>query len=642
MSTSRFDSGIQLLDKVVIQLNNLEKFSPIRDVSFVYFNCKSILQLEKLKKHPLVKNILVVSDMKFRSNKLLTISPSNWEKNKEELMKLTKNSFVIDEDRPMTPEEYYQTLQEFSQYYPMVLLFATQKLKKPDISKVGFSSYTEDTIYCNINKKIKEFGVYHFNSFSDLDSKIMEVSGLKSIRTGKNIFGKKSGPEVSLSGKTSPTRQEPEEATFDFLLGLPSPTGKPKLNKYKEPTSKQWLQEFYEYLRELLKRIFPEKKQNLIPKILTNDTIKNNWIPCFTHFTANPNPGKNYESVETIGDKTLGYCFRFYLKEREPMITEARLTNLDKEYFSTKFQSKVGKAMKLTDWTIICGINPERSNISEDLMEAFFGTIDLLLYKLCGTMGHGALVTYNFMKLVFDEIDFVEEEKKDTLDDKTYVSQFFKNQAFRIPAKFNYTLINKPSEIPDELWEKIVKDINKKIVPDGYNKVIINRDSKDAPGIETKVTGRPDGKTTVTVTILKEYAELARNYGIDIPAKDVVIGKAFSNIKKNAEKEAYRQAKDFMIEHGMTAGVRDTLKKEKKSAGLADLDMVYEKALQTYPLLSGEPYVTRGKNIKVSGQDVVVYQIIGEEESGRKISIFTLPSQDKAFEQGVIDAYLSS
>jgi len=642
MSTSRFDSGIQLLDKVVIQLNNLEKFSPIRDVSFVYFNCRSILQLEKLKKHPLVKNILVVSDMKFRSNKLLTISPPNWEKNKEELMKMTRNSFLIDEDRPMTPEEYYQTLQEYSQYYPMVLLFATQKLKKPDIGKVGYSSYVEDTIYCNINKKIKDFGVYHFNSFSELDSKIMEVSGLKSIRTGKNIFGKKSGPEVSLSSKTSPVRQEQEEATFDFLLGLPSPTSKPKLNKYKEPTSKQWLQEFYEYLRELLKRIFPEKKQNLIPKILTNDTIKNNWIPSFTHFTANPNPGKNYESVETIGDKTLGYCFRFYLKEREPMITEARLTNLDKEYFSTKFQSKVGKAMKLTDWTIICGINPERSNISEDLMEAFFGTIDLLLYKLCGTMGHGALVTYNFMKLVFDEIDFLEEEKKDTLDDKTYVSQFFKNQAFRIPAKFNYTLINKPSEIPDELWEKVVKDINKKIVPDGYNKVIIKRDSKDAPGIETKVTGRPDGKTTVTITVLKEYAELAKKYGFDIPAEDVIIGKAYGNIKKNAEKEAYRQAKDFMIEHGMTAGVRDTLKKEKKSAGLTNLDMVYEKALQTYPKLAEEPYVNRGKNIKVSGQDVVVYQIIGEEENGRKISIFTLPSQDKAFEQGVIDAYLSS
>ena len=642
MSSSRFDSGISLLNKVVIQLNNLEKFAPIKDVSFVYFNCKSILQLEKLKKHPLTKNILVVSDMKFHSNKLLTISPSNWEKNKEELMKLTRNSFIIDEDREMTTEQYYQQLQEYNKYYPMVLLFSTQKLKKTEIGKVGFSSYLEDTIYCNINKKIKEFSVYHFANFSDLDSKITEVSGLKSIRTGKNIYGKKSGPEVSLSKETGPPVQEQEEVSFDFLIGLPSPTSKQKLNKYKEPTSKSWLQEFHDYLRELLKRIFPEKKQNLIPKILTNETIKNNWIPCFTHFTANPNPGRNYESVETIGDKTLGYCFRFYLKEREPMITEARLTNLDKEYFSTKFQSKVGKAMKLTDWVIVSGIPQDRSDVSEDLMEAFFGTIDLLLFKLCGTMGHGALVTYNFMKLVFDEIDFLEEEKRDSLDDKTYVGQFFKNQAFRIPAKFNYTLINRPSEIPEELWEDIVKNINKKIVPEGYNKVIIKRDSKDSPGIEIKVTGRPDGKTTVTVTILKEYAELARKYGIDIPNKDVVIGKAYGNIKKNAEKEAFKQAKNFLLEHGMTKQWKDTLTKEKKSAVLTNLDLVYEKALETYPNLISEPYVTRGKNIKISGQDVVVYQIIGEDDKGRKISIFTLPSQDKAFEQGVIDAYLSS
>jgi hypothetical protein len=279
---------------------------------------------------------------------------------------------------------------------------------------------------------------------------------------------------------------------------------------------------------------------------------------------------------------------------------------------------------------------------TEDLMEAFFGTIDMLLYKICDSIGHGVVVTYNFMKLLFDDIEFIEEEKRDTLDDKTYVSQFFKNQAFRIPTKFNYTLINKPAEIPDELWEDIVKNINKKIVPDGYNKVIIKRDSKDTPGVEIKVTGRPDGKTTVTITILKEYSELARKYGIDIPAKDIVIGKAYSNTKKIAEKEAFKQAKNFLLEHGMTRQWQTSLTKEKKSSVLSNLDMVYEKALQTYPNLVGEPYVSRGKQMKVSGQDVIVYQIIGEDDTGRKISIFTLPSQDKAFEQGVIDAYLSS
>ncbi len=84
MSSSRFDSGITLLDKVVIQLNNLEKFTQIKNVSFVYFNCKNILQLEKLKKHPLTKNILVVSDMKFRNDRLLTVSMENWEEHKEE------------------------------------------------------------------------------------------------------------------------------------------------------------------------------------------------------------------------------------------------------------------------------------------------------------------------------------------------------------------------------------------------------------------------------------------------------------------------------------------------------------------------------------------------------------------------------
>tara|TARA_R110002126_G_scaffold121288_2_gene262762 strand:- start:735 stop:2675 length:1941 start_codon:yes stop_codon:yes gene_type:complete len=645
MSTSRFDSGITLLDKVVIQLNNLEKFTQIKNVSFVYFNCKSIIQLEKLKKHPLTKNILVVSDMKFRTDRILTVSMENWEKHKPDFLQLTKNSFVIDEDRQLEPDIYYQTLKDYSSYYPMILLFASEKLKKTEITKSGYTAYLEDTIYCNINKNFKDFTSFSIEDFKQLDMKIQEISGLKSVRIGRNVYGKKSGPAVTLD-RVSPTsgrkmEEDEEEANFDFLRGLPSPTVPKKLNKYKKPNSKQWLQEFYQYLKELMKRFFPENRMGMIDKILTNDTLQKNWIPCFTHFTANPNPGENYESVETIGDVTIGYCFKFYIKEREPLASESRISNLNQMFMSKKFQSKVAKEMKLQEWLITCGIPQDRMDNNEDLLEALCGTIDTLLYKKSGSIGYGTIIIYNLIKMLFDGKEFKKETNRNTDPDRTFVQQIFSGQAFRIPSKFNYTLIDPPKEFPEELWEKLVKDINKKVVPEGYNPVVIERDSKDHRGIEVKNVSRPDGRVTVTVTILKAYAEIAKKYGIDLPAKDIEIGKSTKNTKKIAEKEAFAQAKDYLIEKGMTREWKDSQTKKKKSSVLNNMDMVYEKALEEYPDLIGEPTVERTKTLKISGQDVTVYQIVGKDETGRLIPIFTLTSQDKAYEQGVIDTYLS-
>ena len=643
MSSSRFDSGITLLDKVVIQLNNLEKFTQIKNVSFIYFNCKSLIDLEKLKKHPLVKNILVVSYMKFRTDRILTMSMENWEKHKEELYQLTKNSFIIDGNRQLNPEGYYQILSEYSDYYPMVLLFAMEKLKKSEITKTGFTSYNEDNIYCNINKNFKNFTSFEIPDFQKLDLKIQEVSGLKSVRIGKNIYGKKKGPSVTLD-RVSPTRvteEEEEEANFGFLKGLPSPTVPKKLNKYKKPNSKQWLQEFYQYLKELMKRFFPENRIGLIDKILTNDTIQKNWIPCFTHFTANPNPGENYESVETVGDVTIGYCFKFYIKEREPLASEARISNLNQMFMSKKFQSKVAKEMKLQEWLITCGIPQDRMDNNEDLLEALCGTIDTLLYKKSGSVGYGTIIIYNLIKMLFDGREFKKETNRNTDPDRTFVQQIFSGQAFRIPSKFNYTLIDPPKEFPEELWGKLVKDINKKVVPEGYNPVIIERDSKDHRGIEVKNMIRPDGKVTIIVTILKQYADIARKYGIDLPSKDIEIGKSTKNTKKIAEKEAFAQAKAYLISKGMTKEWKDSQTKKKKSSVLNNTDLVYEKALEEYPNLAGEPTVERTKTLKISGQDVTVYQIIGKDETGRLIPIFTLTSQDKAYEQGVIDTYLS-
>ena len=64
-------------------------------------------------------------------------------------------------------------------------------------------------------------------------------------------------------------------------------------------------------------------------------------MACFTHVTANPNGNKNYEALESLGDKTMGYCFKFYVKFKEPSADASRINNLDQKYMSKDFQSKL-------------------------------------------------------------------------------------------------------------------------------------------------------------------------------------------------------------------------------------------------------------------------------------------------------------
>ena len=123
---------------------------------------------------------------------------------------------------------------------------------------------------------------------------------------------------------------------------------------------------------------------------------------------------------------------------------------------SKNFQSKLSNMMNLNKWLIVDGIPVDRMDNSEDLLEAFCGTIDNLLYIRKGTLGLGVIAIYNLMKLLFDDINFPEESDISSDPDKTYVQQFFSGQAFRIIEKQQYTNLRRPKEIPEKIWGTIV------------------------------------------------------------------------------------------------------------------------------------------------------------------------------------------
>lgn len=646
MSLLEFKNGMMIFDKIIMEIGNLNKFTTFENVTFLYFGCEDLQKLEFLRSHPLTKNIIVVSDIKFSRNNVITMKNETWKENRENLLELTRNCIVINENKELALEETYSFLKMCSKYYPIVSFFSDKKIKKSETKKIGFSTHTGQDFFCNINNNLKEFKKYHTENYEDVKKIIKQEEDLMSVDKEKllpeNI--KKSEVPINIKNQLSPRRFDntSTEEEFSFLNGVKSPTVKNVLDKYNVPSSKKWRQEFYEYLKDLLSRIFPKDRLKLIDVVLNNETLKESWIPCFTHFTANPNPGENYEAVETIGDVTMGYCFKFYIAQRERLADQARISNLNQKYMSKIFQSKVAKKMKLPEWLISCGINSDRMDNNEDLLEAFCGTIDQILYEKSEKMGLGVIVIYNFLSLLFANIKFEKEEKENTDPDRTFVDQLFSGQVFRQPVKFHYTLIKRPKEIPEDTWEKIIQNMNSNYLePEGIHPAIIKRDTTDHPGIVSESTVSKNGKVTTTISILKEYAVIARKLGIDIPAREIIIGQASRSVKKIAEKEAYSQAKEYVVGKGMTKEWKEKLKKKNKTLVLENMGDVLEKVKRKFPEVINIS-IERPKTMKVNGIDCVVYQIVGEDKNGKKISIFTLPSQDKAYEQEVINEYLIS
>jgi dsRNA-specific ribonuclease len=160
----------------------------------------------------------------------------------------------------------------------------------------------------------------------------------------------------------------------------------------------------YTILAVLTEGMLERKEQdNFIKNIVNKETMKT-WISCFTHKTYDPNEGKNYETLESVGDKILSYTFKTYLYDRFPDISASQLNNLDQQYMSTHYQSIISEKLRLTEWLRVGGDVPRSSEkIREDLLESFFGTLDTVMIKNKKFgLGFGARLCMNFIRKVFN------------------------------------------------------------------------------------------------------------------------------------------------------------------------------------------------------------------------------------------------
>ena len=397
---------------------------------------------------------------------------------------------------------------------------------------------------------------------------------LKCVRVIK--FSKREGKEVDFELSkpilTAPSRKERTVPTPENIQSLNVSFLGEVGSKY--PAKKEYTdKELYKYLYELISKFLEKDK---IPAILNKETIKC-WRTCFTHVSYDPNYDNNYETLESVGDKILSYTFKTYLYQRFPDISASQLNNLDQHYMSTHLQSFVSAKMGLTNWLRVKGEVPLNSEkIREDVLEAFFGTIDTIFNKRFG-FGFGAKTCMKFIEKLFDF-----ELNRDIEPSKTFVFQIFE----RLGARQGIT------------------SSTEQVVVDG-----------DITGWQTKII------------INEEGLDVFRKYGKDL-GMTPKMWSVKKMTKKPTEQAAFNEAMYYLLQQGISAKWVQSIKRDTvidTQIGRDRYDTVLKRARQIDSQIKSidiqETY--RSKPAKT------VFQIIGVKEN-KKIVLYSMSSyQDK-------------
>jgi dsRNA-specific ribonuclease len=290
------------------------------------------------------------------------------------------------------------------------------------------------------------------------------------------------------------------------------------------------------------------------------------WAKAFTHETFSRE--YNYESLETMGDAVLKYCFPKLLFERFPDITPGKITNLRNFYMSKVFQASVSQKLKLSSWI---RISTERITISvhEDLFESFFGALDHVGDSI--EPGMGSVLSMNFLRFIFR--DFVFDKNREELNSKTKINQ----TARRLK------------------W--------------GENGI-------------TETSTEKNGIHTMTITVSEEGLRYLRDHGMGI---ENPLGVGTGTSQAQASENAYSEADRKFTEIGLTMKLVDRLRAEivmNEVASLPQGEEVVKQALRKVAEFSPQAYI-HFEIVRSSSNlaETIVQMIIWiSEENSRKIS----------------------
>src|SRR3990167_1028333 len=199
----------------------------------------------------------------------------------------------------------------------------------------------------------------------------------------------------------------------------------------------QWVNGLVTFLKSLLRKIFGDNYADLL---LNKKTIPI-WIKTFTH--QDVDPVNNYETLEFMGDKTLGSAFALYMLRNIPDVTNDFMTNLDHVYMSSLKQPDYARHLGLVPWMRIQTYYPIPNKVVGDAFEAFSGAIAVIANEqdMDGYSGLGHSLVERLLEYIFS----MEEFKVDPDYGKTTLEN-------RLPQMFQK--IHLKSDSANGKWDK--------------------------------------------------------------------------------------------------------------------------------------------------------------------------------------------
>ena len=167
--------------------------------------------------------------------------------------------------------------------------------------------------------------------------------------------------------------------------------------------------------------------QYINEQLVTPEMVLKYWMPAFTHVTAEPSNGKNYETLEYFGDSVLDCEFAELLSEKMPEGSELLYTEITNAYTKNEYLSKVSDSLGMPSIILTKGMNEIDDRIKADLVEAFIGALvkagNNININGKITRGFGYALASNFVNYIFGSLDLDVDKGRGA--PKTNVEQIF-------------------------------------------------------------------------------------------------------------------------------------------------------------------------------------------------------------------------
>lgn len=172
-----------------------------------------------------------------------------------------------------------------------------------------------------------------------------------------------------------------------------------------------WMNRFREYIyTNILPVVDPNPESR---KMYVTAAAMKVWMAAFTHKSYDPNPGKNYEVLEKVGDKIMEVHFVWFIINKFRTINESGISHMTNYYVAKTFQAQIAEQLGLDRDFIRTRIDVNRST-KEDAVESLFGGLyfiaDTMIPKL--QLPDGRLVgmadyaTRRLVEFIYGQIDY--------------------------------------------------------------------------------------------------------------------------------------------------------------------------------------------------------------------------------------------